>query len=131
MARKTPPCEVYPAWTEARFWAFVRSALRQAWTRWPPKYETLERVGRPYKGTDKRQKKEFQCAICNEWHKRKEVEVDHIEPAGRLRTYEDLPRFVARLFVGADKLRTLCKPCHQKVTIAQRATTGDEDETMP
>lgn len=120
MAAKTPPLEAWPLWTEARFWAFVRSALRQAWNRWPPKYAALESAARPYEGKDSRQKKEYLCSACNEWHKRKDVEVDHIEPAGKLREYADLPDFVRRLLVGADKLRVLCKRCHLAVTKEQK-----------
>lgn len=116
MAAKTPPFNPYPEWTESRFFSFVRSALRQAWSRYPPKYQVLELAARPYVGPDKRQKKEYHCAICKEWHKRSNVEVDHIEPAGSLRDYSDLPGFVRRLFTSVDKLRVLCKPCHKIVT---------------
>jgi len=45
------------------------------------------------------------------------VEIDHIEPAGSLRSYADLPAFCERLFVeDISKLRALCAPCHSKVT---------------
>jgi hypothetical protein len=45
--------------------------------------------------------------------------VDHIEPVGTLRTFEDLPEFCRRLFVGIDKLQVLCKTCHNKKTLAE------------
>jgi len=54
--------------------------------------------------------------MCNCWHKRANVEVDHIIPAGKLQTYSDLPDFVKRLFTSIDNLRVLCKPCHKVVT---------------
>lgn len=116
MSKKTPPFKEYPEWTEARFWSFIRSALRQAWQRWPPKYRVKDKASRPYKGKDKRRKKEFQCSDCKGWFKSSEVEVDHITPCGSLRSYEDLPRFVKNMFVGEDKLRLLCKSCHREVT---------------
>ena len=42
MGKKTNPFIHYPAWTEARFWTFVRSALRSAWNRYPVKFEVLK-----------------------------------------------------------------------------------------
>lgn len=110
------PFEYYPAWTKARFFSFVRSALRQAWSRYPPKYQALELASRPYVGPDRRQKKEFKCAVCDQWHKRSNVEVDHIYAAGSLREYTDLPAFVERLFTSVDRLRVLCIPCHKTIT---------------
>lgn len=115
MGRKTPPFPQYEKWTTARFWSFIRSTLRRAWTRWPPKYEAMNSAKRKYDG-DSRQKWEYQCAECNKWFKQKEVEVDHIEPAGQLKDYSDLPGFVERLFVGPQSLRVLCKGCHRRIT---------------
>lgn len=121
MATKSPPFPNHPDWTTSRFFSFVRSALRQAWNRYPPKYQVLAAAERPYVGPDKRQKKEFLCAICNEWHKRSNVEVDHMIPAGSLTDYSHLPGFVERLFTSVDKLRVLCKECHKVVTAEEKA----------
>lgn len=121
MGRKTPPCSHYPAWTTAKFWSFIRSGLRNKWTRWPPRYEALNDAKRKYTGPDKRRKFEYQCAECKNWWAQKEVQVDHIHPVGSLNKYEDLPRFVRRLFVGKDKLRVLCKACHQAKTNEDRS----------
>jgi len=114
MGIKTPPFKHYSIWTTSRFWSFVRSALRQAFTRWPPKYKVLENSKRIVK--DKRHKYEYKCSKCKKYYKRTEIEVDHIEPAGSLKDYNDLPTFVERLFVGEEGLRLLCKPCHRKIT---------------
>ena len=72
-------------------------------------------------GPDKRQKKEFLCAICDKWHKRSNVEVDHMVPAGSLTEFNHLPGFVERLFTSVDKLRVLCKECHKEVTAEEKA----------
>lgn len=120
MATRTPPFKNYEAWSTSRFWSFIRSALRAAWSRYPPKYQVLDLASRPYVGPDKRQKKEFQCALCSKWHKRTNVEVDHIIPAGKLSCYADLPGFVERLFTSLDKLRVLCKPCHKDITAEEK-----------
>lgn len=115
MGKKTPPFPEYETWTTARFWAFVRSALRKAFTRWPPKYECLNDARTPYEG-DGRQKWQYKCAECEQQFMQKEVEVDHIEQAGSLKTYEDLPEFVRKLFVRKEGMQVLCKPCHSVKT---------------
>lgn len=125
MGRKTPPFKNYPQWTESRFFSFLRSALRQAWSRYPPKYQALEFAARPYVGPDKRQKKEYLCDRCNKWHKRNNVEVDHTIPAGTLTSFEHLPGFVERLFPAVETLRVLCKPCHLIITAEEKQRAKD------
>jgi len=115
MPQKTPPFEDYPEWTQARFWSFIRSALRQAFTRWPPKYKALQAARSPVEGSG-RQKWQYECAECGDAFMQKEVEVDHIIPAGSLKGYTDLPGFVERLFVSEDKMQVVCKPCHKAKT---------------
>lgn len=117
---RTPPCAEWPEWSEAKKWGYIRSKLRAAWLRWPPRFAVLAAAKRAYKGDKKQQKWEFKCAICGLYHPAKEIEVDHIEPAGTLRSYEDLAGFVERLLVGVDKLRCLCKSCHRLITKQQK-----------
>lgn len=68
---------------------------------------------RQYAGENKRQKWEYQCALCGKWFSRKEIEVDHIEPCGSLKSLDDLPQFVGRLLCEVDKLRVTCAVCNQ------------------
>lgn len=114
MGKKTPPFGAYPTWTEARFWAFVRSALRKAHTNWPPAQEVMRQGRRTVTG--KRHKYEHECAECKEWFQEKYIEKDHLVPVGTLKTWEHLPEFVRKLFVSVDGYRKLCKPCHAAVT---------------
>lgn len=120
MGRKTPPYKNYPRWTQARFWSFIRSALRKAWMKYPVKYTVLSTNRKKYTGTDKRIKWTYTCELCNEEKMQKEINVDHIEPAGKLNCYEDLPGFVERLFTSEDKLRVLCTDCHKVVTAEEK-----------
>lgn len=117
---RTPPFAEYPEWTEAKFWSFIRSGIRGTYNKWPPKWEVLKAASRPYSGPDKRQKKEYQCAECKGWFKQKEVSVDHIVPAGAMNNWEQVPSFMKRLFVGADKLQCLHKQCHDRKTKEER-----------
>lgn len=117
---RTPPFEHYPEWSQAKFWGFLRSALRAGYNKWPPKWEVLRAAKRPYGGKDKRQKWEFKCAECKKWHKQKDVSVDHIVPAGALSSYDDIAGFIQRLFVGTEGLQVLCKVCHNTKTQEER-----------
>lgn len=98
--------------TESAFWSFIRSALRQKSRWWKPIAQAKAKAKRKYKGPNKRQKFEYQCAECAQWFPDKEVNVDHITPAGTLRCANDLPGFVERLFCEVDNLQVLCTICH-------------------
>jgi 5-methylcytosine-specific restriction endonuclease McrA len=90
----------------------LRSMFRRIWCRDPNRSEALRLSRRAYKGDNKRQKYEYQCAHCKQWWKATEVQVDHITPAGSFLelTWECIGRFVYNLFQG--RLQILCKPCH-------------------
>ena len=100
-------------WTESRFWSFLRSNLRLAWRKWPPRAQALKAARRPYMGESKRQKWWYVCAACNHYFKGTDVEVDHIIPCGSMKSWDDLRGFVQRMFCEADGLQILCKPCHK------------------
>lgn len=102
-------------WTEARFWAFLRSALRAASVRWPPKADALRAARRPYTaGDNPRQRWEYQCAKCGGWFAGKRVALDHIVPCGELRDWAHVADFARRLYCEADGYRVLCEACHGK-----------------
>ena len=111
--------------TESAFWSWIRSALRQKSRWWKPAAEAKLRARRPYRGKNKRQKWEYECAECTQYFKSKDVNVDHKTPAGSLKCYEDLPGFVERLFCEVDGLQVLCTKCHDIKTADERKT----DET--
>jgi len=108
------------AWTEARYFSFIRNALRAAFRKYPPKYEaTAEaKIGR----------NQYVCAHCEEVFGAKDVQVDHIVPCGSLKTYDDLPAFVERMFCEKDGFQVLCKPCHQAKTNAERQAKKETGE---
>jgi 5-methylcytosine-specific restriction endonuclease McrA len=98
--------------TESAFWSFIRSGLRQKSRLWKPITECKLAAIRAYKGTNKRQKFEYKCNQCGNWFPEKQINVDHIEPAGSLNCAADLPGFVERLFCEQDNLQVLCEACH-------------------
>jgi 5-methylcytosine-specific restriction endonuclease McrA len=106
--------------TESAFWSFIRSALRQKSRWWKPVSECKQKVKRAYKGTNKRQKFEYQCNHCKNWYAEKNINVDHIIPAGTLTCANDLPGFVERLFCEVDNMQCLCTECHNIKTQNER-----------
>jgi 5-methylcytosine-specific restriction endonuclease McrA len=106
--------------TESAFWSFIRSALRQKSRYWKPISEAKVNARRPYKGPLKRQKFEYQCNQCKGWFPEKKINVDHICPAGSLKSAQNLPDFIERLFCEVDNLQVLCETCHNAKTKSER-----------
>ena len=106
--------------TESAFWSFIRSGLRQKSRWWKPITQCKLNAKRTYKGPNKRQKFEYQCNSCKKWFAEKNINVDHVLPAGSLNCANDLPGFVERLFVEVEGLQVLCSTCHDKKTAKER-----------
>ena len=102
--------------SESAFWGFIRSTLRQKSRWWKPITQCKQNAKRPYKGVNKRQKFEYQCNKCKKWFPDKQINIDHITPAGELNKADDLPGFVERLFVEESGLQCLCQNCHNEKT---------------
>jgi hypothetical protein len=105
-------------WTEARFTSFIKSALRSASQRWPPKYQTLNEafVGKQINASSGRLAKHFKCSKCLEVFPQKEVEVNHITPVVPLTGFDSWDGVIARMFCEKDQLEVVCKPCHKGIT---------------
>lgn len=127
---RVPKTRASGTMTESAFWSWIRSALRQKSRWWKPISDTKQKARRNYKGPNKRLKYEYQCAICKNWFPNKQIEVDHITPAGSLKSGDDLKGFVERLFCEAEALRVLCLTCHKKVTEDGKRKKEEEREKM-
>lgn len=115
--------------TEKKQVAWLRGALRKAWTRYPTQneYKNERRVrvvvydedGEPvvYKTGKKagQVKKRWDCPCdkCEEIFPASKVQVDHIIPAGGTDTMEDLLDWMQKIFCGTDNLQLLCEECHK------------------
>lgn len=131
MPAKTPPCSKYPAWSEAKYRSFIRSALRQASIKWPPTQLAWKLVQRPSQLNDKRIKYEYQCDECKGWFKRSECENNHLVPTGVMMEGMDhrtIGDWVDRLLAPVRHYQILCKSCHQTLTNQQNAARRENDD---
>lgn len=100
-------------WTESQFFSAVRSALRLKFRYFKPMQLALEKASRPSQSSNKRIKKEYQCAHCLNWFPRSSVEIDHLEGCGSLNSYDDIVPFLKRLTIeNVDGFQILCKEDH-------------------
>lgn len=103
-------------WTEGRYRAFITSALRGAFRRYPPKYEAIKAAFTTYK-TNKatgRKAAHFKCAECKKDFPQTMVQVDHLDPVVEVSGFVSWDVFIERLFCEPSNLQVLCKPCHLK-----------------
>jgi hypothetical protein len=111
-------------WSEAQFWSYLRSGLRQLSRRWPPIVRGVWLAGRrPYVGSNKRQRWEYQCEVCSGWFIRSDMEANHLHPCGSLRSWEEFATFAERLFVEVDGLRRECQRCHAETHASRNGGT--------
>ena len=119
--QRVPRTRAGNTWTESRYFSFIRSALRLASSKYPVKFQVLDDAKRiKPKGKAGKHRFEFLCNECGGWFANKDVSVDHIVPAGSLKTYEDLPGFAERLFCEPEGMQILCTDCHHVKTQAER-----------
>ncbi len=106
--------------TNSQFVAFILSGLRRLTKYWKPKLDKMLEGRRPYTGTDKRTKYEYQCATCKQWFKKSGIEMDHISNCGGLKDIADVPRWIEQAFCEKEGYQILCKPCHLIKTQQER-----------
>jgi hypothetical protein len=102
-------------WSSSRFFSFIRSALRNASTRWSPSIEALKDAAttRKINVLTGRLAQHYRCWSCLGEFPRTGVAIDHIVPVGTLRSFDDLPGFAQRLFQEKDGYQVLCCACHE------------------
>jgi 5-methylcytosine-specific restriction endonuclease McrA len=110
-------------WTEARFTSFIKSALRSASQRWPPKFSALSdaKRGKRINQASGRLAEHYLCAACGNTFPAKEVQVDHIHPVidpdTGFTSWDDV---IVRMFCEKEGYQILCKPCHKAKSNTER-----------
>lgn len=98
--------------TDVQFFQWIRQILRKASMYWKPISEVKKEAQVVYKGPNKRRKYSYICSECRKEYASTEVNVHHKIECGSLKTFDDLPGFVERLFTEKENLVVLCKTCH-------------------
>jgi len=114
-------------WTVARFNSFVKSALRSASQRWPPRYRTIKNasVGKKTNKKTGRLAEHYLCNSCNKEFPLKEVQVDHKNPVVPLSGFTTWDEVIHNMFCEEDNLQILCKDCHKEKTNVERRIAKD------
>lgn len=105
-------------WTEARYNSFIKSALRSASQRWPPKYQVLSeaKLGKRVNPATGRLAEHYLCNACKSAFPLKGVQVNHIDPVIPVTGFDSWDAVIHRMFCEKDKLEVLCIPCHKDIT---------------
>ena len=105
----------------------MRTAVRKAWMRSPIKLLAIDLATIPDNDPTTRTIWNVFCSRCETYHKKNNVEVDHMRGEHSLKTLDDLVPFVMSILdVTTHDLQVLCKPCHRIKTYAERHCGGDE-----
>ena len=109
-------------WTLARFNSFVKSALRSASQRWPPKYKCLNeaKVGKKINWKTGRLAEHYKCNSCKKEFPAKEVQVDHVIPIVPVTGFTSWDEVVDNMFCEAENLQVLCTECHSVKSLRER-----------
>lgn len=107
------------------FFTYLRGCLRKAWSKNPIKLDKIkkERYKIPNPNPKGRVKEVwgFCCAMCGNEYPIKECQVDHINPAGKLNSTEDIEPFVKRLlYITEDDIRLVCKSCNSALAMSDK-----------
>lgn len=108
-------------WTEARYTAFVKSALRGA--RWPAKYDCIKLafVANGINPVTGKKCKLCRCSGCSNTFKQGDLRADHIVPVVGPEGFTNWDDFIRRLYCEADGFQALCNACHDAKTAEERA----------
>tara|TARA_Y100001973_G_scaffold43539_1_gene64812 strand:+ start:523 stop:1056 length:534 start_codon:yes stop_codon:yes gene_type:complete len=129
------PWEEHPTiWkTKGAFMSYLRGGIRRSlWNRSPVKLEFLKqnRVQIPNPNPKGRVPMVWGglCALCNELHVLKDIEVDHRTGNHALSELGHLQAFVeAIVCVTFDQLQLVCKPCHKAKSYAEKQGISFEE----
>lgn len=118
------PWEEYPdIWpTEAKFWTYVRGALRRAlWNQSPIKIIFKnQNCEPPPEGYTGRAKSGQYCALSGQWEGKSKLQVDHQVGEVSLRSWEDILPFVQHLIPPPDSLQLVTEEAHKIKSHAER-----------
>lgn len=111
------------AWTEARFRGFIKSALRNASLRWPPRIQAKKnaRVERGFYlcAGYKQESHVVPATLPAPPGRKRRIDnalVDHILPVVDVSGFTTWDEVITRLFCEEEDLQVLCHECHAHKT---------------
>ena len=111
--------------TSSSFFSYIRGCLRRGWNTNPIKLNKLKskryQIPNPNPRGSRKTVWGADCEVCGGTFVMKDINVDHIVPAGQLNKREDIQGFVERLlFITEDSLRIVCVDCNSALAYAER-----------
>lgn len=114
--------------SESKFWQWMRGNLRKAlWQHYPVRTTYKKEhtwnvtvAERKKYNLSNRVKRVGRCELTGEIHAASNLEVDHISPAGSLKSWEDVGDFIGRLLCPKENMRLVSKEAHRIHTYAER-----------
>lgn len=111
--------------TESSYFTYLRGCLRRAWNNNPIKIQVIRENRKQIANPNPKGKKPTvwgaTCSICHNDFVLKDIQVDHINPAGKLQKIEDIQGFVERLLcIIKDDLRLVCKECNSLLAYSDK-----------
>lgn len=105
-------------WTTARYNSFIKSALRSASQRWPPRWDVLNEAkqGKKINRSTGRLAEHYKCNLCKGSFPAKEIEVNHIVPVVPVEGFSTWDEVIKRMYCEKPGLEVVCKPCHKNIT---------------
>jgi len=118
--------------TKASFFNYLRGCLRKAWSTNPIKLQVLKQSRKQIPNPNPKGNKDTvwgcTCSLCGNDYVMKNIQVDHIIPAGKLQDISDVQGFVQRLlYITADDLRVVCKNCNALLAYADKHNISLEE----
>lgn len=111
--------------TKSSWFSYLRGCLRKCWSKHPEKLNLLKKMRKQIPNPNPKGNKATvwgaTCAMCGNDFVIKDIQVDHIVPAGQLNKTEDIQGFVERLlYVREEDLRCCCKNCNNALALSER-----------
>jgi 5-methylcytosine-specific restriction endonuclease McrA len=123
------PWENSNVWkSKAEFYSWLRGGIRKSiWTRYPPRNEFKKSNMRNITEEDRLKynfsklvKRVGTCEMCLDVFTGKELQVDHMIPAGSLNNENDIKGFIQRIACNPEDMRLVCSNCNHVLAYAER-----------
>lgn len=94
------------------------SQIRKEWMSWNKKFQCLQKNAERVELPDGRYKTLIRCQSCLHLHDRKNIQVHHQQPVGKLLSdsEEDIKAYRQRMFCHPSLLEPQCIDCHRQTT---------------